>query len=170
VLVTLAGSVWAGSEVRKVHPYRLDAFNAGDAGPLAHVEQARLRVLRDWPRATEGAPREAGLGLQVLAADIWPEVQIVTSHAGADGRIVELLLEAGVQGLVVACTGNGSIHQDLLTALLRAQQAGVLVLRSLRNGAGAIVQGASMGLPDAGALTAAQARVELLLRLLSRDN
>lgn len=165
VLLAIGGRVWAGAELRKVHPYRLDAFNAGDAGPLAHIEQGGLRRLRSWPPQDGGV---SALGLAVLAADIWPEVQIVTSHAGADGRIVELLLDAGVQGLVVACTGNGSIHQDLLTTLLRAQQQGVLVLRALRHGEGRIVPGAASVLPDAGGLTPAQARVELLLRLLDR--
>jgi L-asparaginase len=160
VVAVLAGKVWAGAEVRKVHPYRLDAFDAGDAGPLAHVEESRVRRLREWP---EGS----ALGLQVLAADIWPEVQIVMSHAGADGRVVDLLMEAGVQGLVVAATGNGTVHQDLLAALLRAQAAGVAV-RALRGGAGCTVPTGHDLVPDAGSLTPAQARVEILLRLLSR--
>lgn len=161
VVAVLAGKVWLGTEVRKVHPYRLDAFDAGDAGPLAHVEEGRLRRLREWPTGS-------ALGLQVLAADIWPEVQVVVSHAGADGRVVDLLMEAGVQGLVVAATGNGTVHHDLQAALLRAQAAGVAVVRALRGGAGCIVPTGHELVPDAGALTAAQARVEILLRLLSR--
>lgn len=161
VMAVLGGQVWSGAEVRKIHPYRLDAFSAGDAGPLAHVEAGQLRRLREWPV-------EQPLGLKVLAADIWPDVQIVTSHAGADGRLVDLLVQVGVQGLVVAATGNGSVHQDLMAALLRAQAAGVLVLRALRGGAGCIVPSATDLLPDAGALTSAQARIEVLLRLLAR--
>jgi L-asparaginase len=161
VVVAIGGEVWAGAEARKVHPYRLRAFDAGDAGPIAYIEEGRLRVLRNWPRG-------AALGVQVLAAEVWPEVQIVHSHAGADGRVVELLLEAGVQGLVVACTGNGTVHHDLMAALMRAQQRGVAVLRALRQGAGVIVPGGHDTLPAAGGLTPAQARVELLLRLLAQ--
>lgn len=161
VLAVLAGRVWAGAEVRKVHPYRIDAFSAGDAGPLGFMEEGRLRQMRDWP---SGEP----LGLPVLAADIWPEVQILVSHAGADGRLVDLLMDAGVQGLVVAATGNGTVHHDLLAALLRAQAHGVAVVRALRGGEGCIVPGPHDLVPDAGALTPAQARVETLLRLLSR--
>lgn len=161
VVAVLAGKVWVGSEVRKVHPYRPDAFDAGDAGPLGHIEEQRVRLLRAWPA---GVP----LGLQVLSADIWPEVQIVMSHAGADGRVVDLLMEAGVQGLVVASTGNGTVHHDLLIALLRAQSAGVAVVRALRGGGGSIVPTGHDLVPDAGTLTPGQARVEILLRLLSR--
>ncbi|WP_130480060.1 asparaginase [Sphaerotilus mobilis] len=160
VLAVVAGTVWSGLEVRKVHPYRTDAFGAGDAGAIGYIEEGRLRRLRDWPA---GEP----LGLAVLAAEVWPEVQIVVSHGGADGRLVDLLLDAGVQGIVVACTGNGTIHDDLRSSLMRASHHGVAVLRALRHGAGVILPGTAEALPSAGGLTPAQARVELLLRLLA---
>lgn len=168
VVAVVAGTVWSGLEVRKVHPYRVDAFNAGDAGPIGYLEEGHLRRLRDWPAGE-------ALGLDVLAAEVWPEVQIVVSHGGADGRLVDLLMDAGVQGIVVACTGNGTIHDDLRASLMRASQSGVAVLRALRHGAGVILP-ASTGahphaeaeaLPGAAGLTPAQARVELLLRLLA---
>mgnify|MGYP000396782421 CR=1 FL=1 len=107
-------------------------------------------MLLDLQADPQAPPEPLPLGLKVLAADIWPDVQIVTSHAGADGRLVDLLVQVGVQGLVVAATGNGSVHQDLMAALLRAQAAGVLVLRALRGGAGCIVPSATDLLPDAG--------------------
>ncbi len=161
VTAVLDGTVWAGDDVRKDHCHRLSAFTGGDAGPIAHVECARVRRLRDWPVGT-------GLGVSVLDLDIWPEVQIVHSHAGADGRLVDLLCEAGVQGIVLACTGNGTVHQELLAAALRAQSRGVAVLRALRRGSGVILTGGAHDvLPHAAGLTAAQARVELLLGLLA---
>lgn len=160
VVAVVAGTVWSGLEVRKVHPYRVDAFRAGDAGPIGYLEEGRLRRLRDWPSGT-------ALGADVLAAEVWPEVQIVVSHAGADGRLVDLLMDSGVQGIVVACTGNGTIHDDLRASLMRASQAGIAVLRALRHGAGEILPGTAETLPSAAGLTPAQARVELLLRLLA---
>ncbi|MGY0195110.1 asparaginase [Leptothrix sp. BB-4] len=159
VVAMVAGTVWSGLEVRKVHPYRTDAFSAGDAGAIGFVEEGRLRQLRDWPVGE-------ALGLGVLSAEIWPEVQIVVSHGGADGRIVDLLLDAGVQGIVVACTGNGTLHEELRSSLMRASREGVAVLRALRHGAGVILPAAAETLPSAGGLTPAQARVELLLQLL----
>ena len=36
VLVVCAGDVHCARDVQKVHPYRLNAFDSGDAGPLAH--------------------------------------------------------------------------------------------------------------------------------------
>ena len=63
-----------------------------------------------------------------------------------------------------ACGVTGS--EQLLG--IGALAAGVLVLRALRGGAGCIVPSATDLLPDAGALTSAQARIEVLLRLLAR--
>jgi L-asparaginase len=161
VLVAMAGRVWAGSEVRKSHSQRVDAFDAGDAGPLAQVEQGALRRRREPPAAQ-------ALGLARVARDTlsWPRVEIVVSHAGADGRLVDGLVAQGVQGLVVAATGNGTLHHQLSAALQRAQAAGVRVLRASRCAAGGVV-GEPGTVPHAGALTPVQARVELLLELLA---
>lgn len=159
VLVALAGRVWAGAELRKVHSYRPDAFAAGDAGPLAAVEEGLVR----WWR---GAPAAEPLGLERVAGDpaSWPRVEVVFNHAGASGRVVDALVAEGVAGIVAAGTGNGTLHRELEAALLRAQAAGVRVLRSTRCAAGPVIGEAA--LPSAGALSPWQARVELLLQLM----
>jgi len=159
VLVALAGRVWAGAELRKVHTYRLEAFDAGDAGALAAVEEGRLR----WWRA---APPAEALGLARIAHDAaqWPRVEVVFSHAGASGRMVDALVAERVAGIVAAGTGNGTLHRDLEAALQRAQNAGVRVLRSTRCAAGQVLGEAA--LPSAGALSPWQARIELQLQLL----
>lgn len=160
VLVAMAGRVWAGAEVRKAHSQRVDAFAAGDAGPLAAIEDGALQ----WSREVL---RGAALGLERIARDAasWPRVEIVASHAGADGRIVDALVAQGVHGIVAAGTGNGTLHQALEAALRRAGAAGIRVLRATRCAAGP-VSGGDPRLPPAGALSPVQARIELLLELL----
>lgn len=163
VLALLAGRVFAGSEVRKLDSYRLDAFDAGEAGPVALLEEGRMRRFRPWP---EGRP----FGLDALPADAagWPRVAVLTSHAGADGALVDALVAAGVQGIVVAGSGNGSVHAALDAALRRAMQGGLAVRRSTRCAKGGVVGGTEGDLPSAGALTPVQARIELMLDLLAR--
>ncbi len=160
VLACIAGTVHAGDQVRKVHPYRLDAFDSGDAGPLGYIEEGRLRPLRDWPAGE-------AIGLAPVLREDWPRVDIVTSAAGADGALVEALCALGARGIVAACTGNGTLSAPLEAALLKAQAAGVAVLRAGRIGRGSLVEadGAVPALPSAGALTPVQARVELMLKL-----
>ena len=189
VVVSLAGQVWAGAEVRKVHTWRLEAFDAGDAGPVALLREGRVAPLRLWPGF--GAPADVSAWPAApVAADLpalddgWPWVEIVASHAGAGPRAVQALRAAGVHGLVVACTGNGSVHESLEAALRAACAGGVPVLRATRCAGGGIVEPGAVPesagraveggapsmtsgrLPSAGDLTPAQARVELILRLL----
>ncbi|MGZ5798952.1 MAG: asparaginase [Caldimonas sp.] len=162
VVVVLAGTVHSAHDVRKVHPYRLDAFSSGDAGPLARIEEGRMRVFRLWPV-------EAAFAADRLPADAsaWPWIEIVTSAAAADGRAVASLVNAGVEGIVVAATGNGTLHRDLGAALAAAAGRGVAVLRSTRCLDGSIIEAGAGEFAAAGDLPPVKARVELMLRLLA---
>ena len=162
VVVVVGGAVHGAADVRKLHSYRIDAFGSGEAGPIAVVEEGRLRCFRAWPGDAALVPPAA---LEV-DADRWPRVEIVLSHAGAGPALVEALVAQGVRGLVVAATGNGSVHVQLDAALHAAQRAGVRVLRSTRCAFGAVVGDAAQALPSAGALTPVKARIELMLELM----
>lgn len=163
VLVAVHGRVHGPVELRKTQPFAVDAFSSGEAGPVALIEEGRIRLLRPWPAG-------AALGPDAVAADPagWPRVAIVPSHAGADGAFVDALVAAGAQGLVVEGTGNGSVHQSLLDAIERARASGVQVLRATRCSGGAVVGEPAGALPSAGELSPAKARVELLLRRLGQ--
>jgi L-asparaginase len=171
VVVVVAGTVHSALDVRKVHPYRLDAFGSGDAGPIARVEEGRLRRFRPWPDA-----QTAKVAIDRLPGDpsAWPLVAIVTSAAGADARGVRALVDAGCAGIVVAATGNGRVHVALEAPLREAMARGCAVLRSTRCGDGTVIDAAAPSaddeIPSAGALTPQQARVELILRLLERGS
>ncbi|WP_306477329.1 asparaginase [Methyloversatilis sp.] len=159
VLVCMAGTIHAGCEVRKAHPYRVNAFDSGDAGPLAYIEEGALRRLRDWPHGE-------ALGLAHVPHDDWPRVDIVLNHAGADGALVDALCALGARGIVAAGTGNGTLGAPLEAALLRAQAGGVAVLRTSRTARGRVIDTPGAVLPGAGVLTPVQARIELMLRLM----
>ncbi|MET3494844.1 asparaginase [Variovorax boronicumulans] len=165
VTVVCAGTVHSGKDVQKVHTYSLDAFASGDAGPIGYVEEGVVRLVRAWPDASSSATSEA-----VNAPLPWPRVEIVMSHAGASGQIIDALLRDGaaepVRGLVLAATGNGTLHHALEAAALKAQGAGVAVLRATRCAKGRILPKADDRLRDAGALTPVKARIALMLELL----
>jgi L-asparaginase len=163
VLGVCAGVVHGPREVMKVHHYRLNPFSSGDAGPVGYVEEGRLRQLRPWP---EGERQRARHRLEkATSTTAWPRVDIVMSHAGADGTIVRALLAQGVAGLVVAATGNGTIHADLLVALLEAQKHGVRIVRASRCAEGGVIASHEDPIP-ATDLSPVKARIELLLELL----
>ena len=162
VLAVMGGVVHAGVDLRKLHGYRIDAFSSGDAGPLALVQEGMVRRWRAWP---DSAPAFAAV-LHTDPAD-WPVVDIVTSHAGARGATLDALVAAGARGIVLAGTGNGTVHATLRAAAQRALQQGVQVVRASRCVAGGVVGAPAGALPSAGDATPAQARILLLLRLVS---
>lgn len=162
VLLVCAGEIHDARAVAKVHPFRLDAFASGEAGPLGWVEEGRVRRQRPWPELAE----DADLAARVAQCTAWPRVEIVMNHAGATGAIVQALLSQGVDGIVVAGTGNGSVSASLEAALLAAQEQGVRVWRSTRCAQGEVLPHAGDVLPDARGLPPVKARVRLMLDLL----
>jgi L-asparaginase len=173
VLVVCAGKIHSAAQVQKVHPYRVDAFDSGEAGPLGLVEEGRVRLLTEFPlpQATQKSVDVAG-----LQAAGWPRVELLLSHAGAQGSLVRALLrpdaaEAPLRGIVVAGTGNGTVHKDMEAALLQAQAQGVRVVRVSRCAYGQVVGDSpaarSGGFASYG-LSAVKARIALMLDIASQ--
>lgn len=161
VLVVLNQQIHAARDVAKAHTSAVDAFVSPNTGPLGYVQDAYIRFTRSPAR------REIEL-LPVPSA--WPMVEIVVSHAQPGRVAIDALVSAGVKGMVVAATGNGSVHETLAAALADACGAGVAVVRSSRTGAGH-VSIPSRPSPRAGMFVSAgdlnpwKARVLLLLAL-----
>jgi L-asparaginase len=163
--VAAAGVVHGAREVSKVHPLRLDAFDSGDTGPLGWVEAGRVRWAHGRAPAAQ-APAHGALA-QALEARPWPRVEIVLSHAGADGALVDWLVQGGAAGIVVAATGNGTLHAALEQALARAAAAGVRVRVASRCPQGRMLALQDARWQDADGLSPVKARVSLLLELLA---
>jgi len=166
VVAVMAGKDLSGRAVRKGHRWHNYAFAGGDDQPLGRIAENGA-ILDDGPW-----PPPGGAGWSCLDHAQAPRVEIVTSHASADGRVVEALLAHGtddadaVKGLVVACTGHGTLHQGLTRSLEGAEARGIKVWRSSRVARGGVPSGEGRGWTAAGGLAGAQARVALMLDVL----
>jgi L-asparaginase len=169
VMAVCAGVVHGALTVQKVHVYRTDAFSSGDAGPLGFMEEGVLRRVKAWPLTLS---HQAAASVEKIARiTTWPRVEIVMNYAGGSAAVVDALLQplpgvAPLRGLVVAGTGNGTVHVDLLDALQRAEQAGVRVLRASRCGEGRVLPVAGSAFADSQGLSPVKARVALMLDLM----
>ncbi|MDP3251718.1 MAG: asparaginase [Hydrogenophaga sp.] len=170
VVVVCAGQVHGARDVAKVHTYRLDAFDSGDAGPLACVEEGQVREFRRWDGGSADRPFDAPALARLMAVRDLPRVELVTSHADSDGSVVRGLLafpgERPLRGIVVAGTGNGTVHQALAAALTEAQERGVRVRLTSRCAGGRVVPHAGLAFEDAGGLSPVKARLSLAMDLL----
>jgi L-asparaginase len=163
VLCVAHGRVHAARDVSKQHPARIDAFASGERGPLGFIGAGGLRFTREQPGVEPRPLAALALPSPEMTA---PRVELVCSHAGADGELVRALVAASVAGtlrpplhaLVVLGTGGGTVHEGLAAALDQAAEAGVRVQVVPRTGP---CEGG-----DFDGLNAVKVRVRLLLEAL----
>ncbi len=165
VLVVMGGGVFAALEDTKSHTHQLDAFEAPGLGPLGVVDEDRVlfrrRLVNVPPVIAPPAPAEP--------------VDIVTTWAGCDARLLDASREGGALGVVVAAMGRGNVPPEVVPGIARWVEAGRPVVITSRAGRGRVGQtyaypGGGRKLWELGALFAgarrpAQARVELMLAL-----
>ena len=165
VLVTLDGRIIAADDVAKRHSSAPDAFASRAGRPLGRVGERAVTLRPRGPRrSVHPAPARAG-----------GPVEIVVAALETDGRGLHRAVAGGARAVVVAATGSGNTHPDLLRAAIDAMAAGVPVALASRTGAGPVGPfyafpggGATWqraGALMAGSLTPVQARVALALGL-----
>jgi len=163
VLVVMGGLVHAADAVAKRHASAVDAIATREGPPLGRVGEDGVRLRERGPRRRlPFVPEAAAL-----------PVPIVVAALETDGSLLDAVVRDGARGVVVAATGSGNTHPDLLRAAMAARDAGVPVVLASRTGAGAVGPfyafpggGATWvraGILLAGDLTAVQARVALAL-------
>ena len=170
VWLVAAGEIHHSQYVQKVHPTRLNAFDSGEWGAAASVHEDQIKWLKSFEK---NKPQSGSDGI-LKAIDLpevaqWPWVEIVTHHVQSNGRALSLLVKAGVHGVVVAGTGNGSVSASLKDALLSAQSHGVQVCVASRCNQGPVLPTENHVFKTAGELNAVKTRVALILDLMSKQ-
>jgi L-asparaginase len=140
VLVVMNDRIYGARDVTKSAAFRVDAFHAPDTGPLGYAD-ADGRVVLDH-RPNRGLMDEPPFRTQGLLE--LPRVDVLVSHVGADGALVDAAVAAGARGLVSAGTGAGRPTPAEDAAFDRALQDGVIVCQSSRVGSGRIPRSPSM--------------------------
>ncbi|MCB4787013.1 MULTISPECIES: asparaginase [unclassified Delftia] len=176
VWVVAGGEVHAAAQVQKVHPYRLQAMRSVEGGPQALLEEGRVRWLVPDAPSSPSAPSTramvpATMSSDLLALDELPWVEVVFSGALARASGVDALVAAGVRGIVVAGTGNATVHEGMEAALQRARDKGVWIWRGTRCAEGLPVAsglGTNPAEADLAQLPVAKARIAMMLALAAQ--
>jgi L-asparaginase len=165
VLVALNNQIHSARDVTKTSTYAVDAFRSPDTGVLGFVQDGRVEFQR-------AVVRPHTVASEFVVTDQWPMVEVVASYADVSRVMVDALVAAGAKGIVVAGTGNGSMHATLTQALANAVKQGVAVVRASRVGSGHVMRNGAacddaLGTVSAGTLNPYKARVLLMLALAS---
>ncbi len=156
VLVVINDRIHGARSVRKAHTTGLDAFRGGEVGQLAAGEP--VFTARPDGRHTKWSQFDA-IGIASL-----PPVEIWLAYPGASVAPIAGCRAGGAAGLVIACTGNGSLSRPVREAVAAEIAAGLIVVRASRTLEGAVCWARLPGIP-AGLHTPQKARLLLALAL-----
>jgi L-asparaginase len=135
VLTLLNNEIQSARDVTKSNAFRVDTFHSRDFGVLGYVDSdTRVLFYRSVTRAhTIATP------FDVRGRKDLPRVDIVYAYAGADGLLVDALIQHRPAGMVLVGFGGGSFPAAFLDAGRRAVQAGIPVVLATRSWNGRVV-------------------------------
>src|SRR3989442_10457888 len=102
-LLVMNDTIFNGRDVTKNSTYRVEAFQSRDLGPLGFADADGKVVYYHQPARKHTTQTE----FDVREVESLPRVDIVLSHANADGIMIEAAARAGAKGIVSAATGAG---------------------------------------------------------------
>ena len=127
VLVVMNGSIYAASDVIKMHTTHVDAFRSANGAAVGYVNNDK--AVYSYPAVETAASL---LFFDVSKLTSLPAVGIIYGHAGVRGNVVQSMIDNGYKGIVYAGVGNGNIHRDIFPVLEEARSEGIIVVRSSR--------------------------------------
>jgi L-asparaginase len=163
VYAVMAGKVCMAMDLAKRHTNALNA-------PIQASPSSPVRLINpSWVSGVKAAQTAWVSDLPIPDEDAWPWVEILTSHAGARPETIHLWLKSEVQGLVLAGTGMGNLHEQWLGPLRNAAKQGIAIVRSARPGSGQVISNIPEkdfeGCLAAGKFSSPKARIALQLAL-----
>ena len=172
VVACVAGEVFSAQSVQKVHPTRVNAFDGGPIGRIATVHSGvvqRENLSDVFPLVSQSRWDRWLTPETPIPKQLW--VECVWHTGAASSQLLPLLASAGVDGVVVAATGNGTINEEWLVQLQSMSAEGVAVRCATRCSHGALVGDKEKGQTFLGLafypeLNAVKSRVQLSLDLL----
>jgi len=165
-MVVMNGQINAAREVAKTSTVEVETFRTLEFGALGVADLETVRFYRA-PLRRQTLPLPSGRPL--------PHVEIVKQYAGADGKMIRLLLQAGgLDGLVAEGFGVGHVTAGTLEALKEVRARGSPVVLSTRVYTGRTiplytrdVEATEIGVIRSDNLSAQKARVLLMLAMAS---
>jgi L-asparaginase len=163
-MVVMNGRIEAAREVTKTNTLEAETFQTREFGSLGVADLGAVRFYRA-PLRRQTIP--------VAPDAVLPRVEIVSMYAGADGRVIEALLDSGeLDGLVIAGLGLAHIPDAAMDAVRSVREAGIPVVLSTRVQSGRIVplyannvELLEMGAVEADNLSPQKARVLLMVAM-----
>lgn len=168
VLVVLNDEINAARDVTKSNTYRVETFRSGELGFLGYVDHDKVTYYR-----TPDKRHTVNSEFDIAAIREFPKVDILYSYAESSNAVlVPVLQQTGAQGIVLACTGAGTLSEREKEAVRKATAAEAaakpVFVRASRVGNGRVItrkEYDDLGMVPADNLSPQKARILLMLAL-----
>ena len=166
VMIALNGSICGARDTTKTHTLAPQTFRAPEYGAFGFITGDDIEFISQSAKPhTSAVPFSLGLFRE---DETLPRVEILFSHADDDGALAKAALSIGTRGIVLACTGHGSVPKALEPVLADAVKSGVPVVRASRVPTGPVLNGKAQ-FQEAGFVpsrTLSPQKARILLQLL----
>ncbi len=126
-LVVFNETIFAASEVQKIHSQAANAFGAPGSGPLGRVEGDRVFYFHRLAQR-----------LTIPCVRLEEMVDLIKIGQGAEDRMLRHSIEDGVAGIVIEAFGSGRVPPWWLPPLSEAIAQRTVVVIATRCGAGSL--------------------------------
>jgi len=164
VLVTLNDHIQGARDITKTNTTNVDTFRSVNSGNLGEIINGRATFYSEQLRKNTSHSE-----FDINKTSTLPKVYIIYGYADDNATLIRAAIDAKADGIVIACVGDGMIHDTVLPEVKRALQKGIIVVRSSRTGSGQVALGRTeldeQGIIVADNLNPQKARVLLMLAL-----
>ncbi|ARP79424.1 hypothetical protein CAL12_00350 [Bordetella genomosp. 8] len=174
VLVVMNDEICSARDVVKTHTLRVQTFRSADFGVLGVVDPDGVFYYRRNDDARAAAADLPLPDFTALADDVaLPRVDILYSHIGADGALVQACVAAGARGIICAGMAPGMPAKAERDAYESARRGGVALVQCSRAGSGRVANRRALrenGWIAGSSLSPQKARILLALTLSCTDD
>ena len=169
VLIAMNDMINGARDTTKTDTTNVATFMSPELGAFGFIASGHNYFVRQTTKR-----HTSGSEFDVSKLDSLPRVDIVYSHSNADRVPFDAFVKAGAKGIIMAGTGDGSVHEWEEPGIVDATKKGVIVIRSSRVPNGPVTESlqryADEGMLQSGTLNPQKSRVLLQLALTKTND
>jgi len=168
VMIVMNDYIFSADDVTKTNTVNTTAFSCPNYGPLGYIHDGDPRFYRECTlRHTVNSE------FNIKGLKTFPQVEIVYSYAFSSIIPIKALIEAKVQGIVIAGVGHGNYNKEVAKEMEEGFNKGVAIIRSTRVATGGVDTAAeeyNPKWPVSYLKTPQKTRILLMLALIKNNN